>query len=184
MTYSDRKLYWLCWVAFCGVLLAGLPIRLYLGIQNGKANDTPTNRIVAIDAGTKDQSNRKSNIRKFRVSAYCACEKCCGRWGSVPVSSGCRKTASGHRIDPGGRDYGRICAAPKSYPFETRIMLTGYGEVTVRDRGGSIKAAGDAVAGKVLKYDRLDILMRTHEEANQFGVQYLTGTIIEETDHE
>jgi 3D (Asp-Asp-Asp) domain-containing protein len=159
-------------MAFCGVLMAGLPIKLYLGIRDGKADGTSTSRIVAVDAGKTDCGNRKI----FRVTAYDAdCEICCGRYARIPVSSGQRRTASGHIITDA--DYGNLCAAPESYPFGTRILLEGFGEVVVRDRGGSIKKAGDTVAGEILKHDRIDILFRTHQEALNFGVKYLKGTI-------
>jgi 3D (Asp-Asp-Asp) domain-containing protein len=32
---------------------------------------------------------------------------------------------------------------------------------------------GDTVAGKVLKYPRLDLLCKTHREAQEWGVKYL-----------
>ena len=56
-------------------------------------------------------------------------------------------------------DHLRICAAPKNFPFNTVINISGgwNGTVVVKDRGGAIK-------GK-----RLDIFCKSHQEANQFG---------------
>jgi len=65
------------------------------------------------------------------VSAYCVCEKCCGSW-----SDGV--TASGHVIQPGDH----FIAAPKRYPFGTKMIIPGYNNgrpVEVKDRGGAIK---------------------------------------------
>jgi len=65
---------------------------------------------------------------KYRVTAYCPCEKCCGKFADGI-------TASGHVIKPGDK----FVAAPKSIPFGTVLDVPGYGIVKVEDRGGAIK---------------------------------------------
>ncbi len=94
---------------------------------------------------------------QMRVTAYCACPKCCGRY-----SDGI--TASGHKIGPG--DF--FVAADKRYPFGTEIIIEGYsnGEpVKVLDRGGAIRR------------NRLDVFFSSHHEALQWGVRYLNVQI-------
>ena len=86
--------------------------------------------------------------RHFRVTAYCPCEKCCGRWADGI-------TASGTRADH------RLVAAPREFPFGTEMRIPGYGTVRVEDRGGAIRG------------DRLDVLFPTHAEALVWGVQWL-----------
>ncbi|MBW8034254.1 MAG: hypothetical protein FVQ79_00890 [Planctomycetes bacterium] len=89
----------------------------------------------------------------MRVTAYCPCAKCCGEW-----SDGV--TATGHKIFQGDR----FAAADRRYAFGTEMVITGYnnGEIVkVLDRGGAIKG------------DRLDVFFNTHEEALQWGVQYI-----------
>jgi 3D (Asp-Asp-Asp) domain-containing protein len=90
----------------------------------------------------------------MRVTAYCPCSKCCGRWASVTP----RRTASGHIIKANDR----FVAAPKSIPFGTILSVPGYGTVPVLDRGGAIKSG------------RLDVYFPTHAEALKWGVKVLT----------
>lgn len=86
----------------------------------------------------------------YRVSAYCACEKCCGKWADG-------YTASGHKIRKGDK----FCAAPPEIPFGTMLDIPGYGIVPVLDRGGAIKSR------------RLDVYFDSHQEALEWGVKYL-----------
>ncbi len=86
--------------------------------------------------------------RIMRISAYCPCEICCGKWADGYTASG--RPAKG-----------KIVAAPPEIPFGTVLVIPGYDEATVWDRGGAITG------------NRLDILFATHEEAKQWGVQYL-----------
>ena len=59
------------------------------------------------------------------ASAYCACVKCCGKTNGI-TASGTKATA------------GRTIAAPKNYPFGTKIEIAGMGTYVVEDRGGAI----------------------------------------------
>lgn len=89
----------------------------------------------------------------MRVTGYCPCSQCCGVF-----SDGI--TANNHPIQPGDT----FVAADKSYPFGTEMMIQGYNTgqpVEVTDRGGAIKG------------NRLDLFFHTHQEALQWGVQYL-----------
>ena len=91
----------------------------------------------------------------FNVSAYCQDSCCTGSW-----SDGV--TASGYVIQPGDR----FVAAPKKYPFGTKMVIPGYADgkvVEVKDRGGAIKA------GKNGELDRLDLYFDTHQKALNFG---------------
>jgi len=95
----------------------------------------------------------------FRVTAYCPCAKCCGKFAD-------NVTASGYIIYDGDR----FIAAPPEYDFGTVMLIPGYNEskpVPVRDRGGVIKA------------DKLDVYFDTHQEALNWGVQYLEVKILE-----
>lgn len=90
------------------------------------------------------------------VSAYCPCERCCGKY-----SDGI--TANGYKIQPGDK----FVAADSRFPFGTMISIPGYGTVPVLDRGGAIKG------------NKLDVYFPTHQEALHWGRQYLTVTIEE-----
>jgi len=84
----------------------------------------------------------------YRVTAYCKGSCCCGKWADGITASGAKAQ-------------GKLIAAPKEIPFGTWIDIPGYGYAEVLDRGGSIK-------GK-----RLDVFFPTHQEALNWGVQYL-----------
>ena len=81
----------------------------------------------------------------YKITAYCSCAKCCGKTDGI--------TASGTKVKAG-----RTIAAPKNFPFGTKIMINGH-IYTVEDRGGAIKG------------NRIDIYFDTHEEALKFGVK-------------
>lgn len=69
--------------------------------------------------------------------------------------------------------YPGMAAAPKSYPFGTRIKLPGIGTVTVHDRGGAIIEKSDT--------HRIDLWVGEGEEglarALAFGVKRVTATV-------
>lgn len=83
----------------------------------------------------------------YKITAYCGCAKCCGKTDGI--------TASGTHVTAG-----RTIAAPPEIPFGTQIIINGH-TYTVEDRGGAIKG------------NRIDIYFETHEEAVEFGVQYI-----------
>ena len=91
----------------------------------------------------------------FRVTAYCPCSKCCGKW-----SDGI--TASGHIIKTGDK----FVAAPPGYSFGTMVEIPGYGKVPVLDRGGAIKG------------NKLDVYFDTHQEALVWGIKNLKVKIL------
>jgi 3D (Asp-Asp-Asp) domain-containing protein len=100
-----------------------------------------------------DNSIKNYHTVQMRVTAYCPCEKCCG-----PFADGI--TANGHKIQPGDV----FVAADSRYPFETELIIPGYNgskPVKVLDRGGAIKG------------NRIDVFFHKHEQALQWGVQYL-----------
>ena len=86
------------------------------------------------------------------VSAYCPCEKCCGKFADGI-------TASGHIIQPGDR----FVAAPPEIPLGTLFSIEGYAgglPVPVLDRGSAIQG------------NRFDVFFGDHDEAEKWGVQH------------
>jgi 3D (Asp-Asp-Asp) domain-containing protein len=112
--------------------------------------------LLASDAAAEDMAGGPPSqwrTVRMRVTAYCPCAKCCGQYADGI-------TANGHRIGNGDR----FVAADRQYAFGTEMIIPGYhGDDSVRvlDRGGAIKG------------DRLDVFFNTHEEALEWGVQYL-----------
>lgn len=98
-------------------------------------------------AGVSEESVNSSNgkyLGKFKLTAYCACEICCGQW-----SGG--KTASGTTPTPGRT------VAMAGVPFGTKLLINGT-VYTVEDRG--------------TQYGHVDIFQSSHSAALSFGVQY------------
>lgn len=103
----------------------------------------------------------------YRVTAYCACEKCCGKWANNrPLDE------NGNPIVVGawGKELTTnfSCASPMA--FGTQVELTGFGTVEVQDRTADwiVEKHGENI---------LDIYMADHNEALEFGVQYIEGVI-------
>jgi len=97
-----------------------------------------------------EMSSPEFYTERFKVTAYCPCSKCCGRFADGI-------TASGYKIELGDK----FVAAPKAFPFGTVMFIDGYGNVEVKDRGGAIKDG------------RLDVYFDTHQEALNWGIKYL-----------
>ncbi len=89
----------------------------------------------------------------YKVTAYCPCSKCCGEYAD-------KITASGYRL----REGNKLCAA--NFDFCTVIRIPGYGIAPVLDRGGAIKE------------NCIDVYFDTHQEALEWGVQYLKVSFI------
>ncbi|RKY13818.1 MAG: hypothetical protein DRP52_01770 [Planctomycetota bacterium] len=92
-------------------------------------------------------------VVQMRVTGYCPCSQCCGVF-----SDGI--TANNHHIQPGDT----FVAADRSYRFWTEMVIPGYNDsrsVRVMDRGGAIKG------------NRLDLFFHSHQQALNWGVQYL-----------
>ena len=90
--------------------------------------------------------------RRMKVTAYCACEKCCG-------ANARGLTASGKPVSYNG---GKFVAGPKDLPFGTTVHVPGYGTVKVIDRGGAIQG------------NRLDVYFQDHRKAREWGIKYMT----------
>ncbi len=102
---------------------------------------------------TEEASPHQWQTVRMRVTAYCACPKCCGKY-----SDG--RTANNHKIRRGDT----FVAADKRYSLGTELIIPGYNgarPVKVMDRG------------KVITGNRLDVFYHTHKRARQWGVQYL-----------
>lgn len=84
-------------------------------------------------------------IGRFKLTAYCACSKCCGKWSGGGTASGTVPTQ------------GRTVAS-NILPFGTRIVINGSVYI-VEDTGN--------MADNVI-----DVFFSSHQEALNFGVQY------------
>ena len=84
-----------------------------------------------------------TSIGRWKVTAYCACEKCCGKWADGI-------TASGHRLV--GDE--KVIAAPIEFKFGTIMDVEQYGVGVVLDR-----------------CDGIDVYFPSHQEALEWGIK-------------
>jgi 3D (Asp-Asp-Asp) domain-containing protein len=112
--------------------------------------------LLALLRNTMDQGveNSQWKIVRMRVTAYCTCPRCCGKFSAA------RRTADMHKIHQGDV----FVAADKRHAFGTEMIIPGYNKdhpVQVKDRGGLIKG------------NRLDVFYNNHKVAKKWGTRYL-----------
>lgn len=94
------------------------------------------------------------DLGEFRLTAYCACEKCCGKWADGFTATGTKATA------------GRTIAVDQDViPYGSEVIINGH-TYTAEDCGGAIIG------------NRIDVYFDSHEEATEFGVQYADVTLL------
>ena len=118
----------------------------------------PVDKIVQVQnnttsRGSSTSRNQSSNVKLYKVTAYCACMKCCGKTNGI-TASGTKATA------------GRTIATDGKFAFGTKLSINGTTYV-VEDRGGAIKG------------NRIDVYFDTHEQALKWGVKYLPVEVVE-----
>jgi 3D (Asp-Asp-Asp) domain-containing protein len=89
----------------------------------------------------------------FKITAYCSCQKCCGKSDGIP--------ASGKKIK-----YGYV--ACNWLAFGTKIKIENLGIFEVQDRG-----AKSLFGSKTNHIKHLDVYLPSHQQARIFGVKYL-----------
>ena len=115
----------------------------------------PIDKIVQVQNNVTFRGTTRGDgkTRIFKVTAYCACMKCCGKTNGI-TASGTHATA------------GRTIATSTQFSFGTKLSINGVTYV-VEDRGGAIQG------------DRIDVYFETHEQALQWGVKYLPVQVVE-----
>lgn len=116
-----------------------------------KVVQVQTKTITSRSASRTSGTSGKSGI--YKVTAYCACMKCCGKTNGI-TASGTKATAN------------RTIATPSTFSFGTKVVINGT-TYTVEDRGGAIQG------------NRIDIYMNSHSEALAWGVRYLYVDVLD-----
>ena len=131
-----------------------------LGDRPAAAEETPVRIVKYIPAEESIeeaiQMTEAEPLGEFTITAYCACEKCCGQWSNVDKPL----TASGEPAEEGitvGADWGIL-------PAGTVIYIDGLGERVVQDKPADWIV--DRYNGKIL-----DVYFESHEAALAFGKQ-------------
>jgi len=94
------------------------------------------------------------SAKLHKITAYCTCKICCGKWSDGYVASG--KEAKVGMV------------ACNYLSFGTRVSIDGLGDFVVEDRG-----AKRYFGTKDKPLYAIDIFMPSHEKAKQFGVKHL-----------
>jgi 3D (Asp-Asp-Asp) domain-containing protein len=125
-------------IGFVAGLIVGLSINGMDGVMDNAV-------------ATSGETGSSSDV--YIVTAYCPCEKCCG------------KHADGHFANGQEISFPAL-AAPPEIPFGTKIHVPGYGVAEVKDRGSAIT------------WRQLDVFFPDHQQALEWGVQKLKVEIL------
>lgn len=99
------------------------------------------------------------SLGEFKLTAYCSCEKCCGKWAkNRPVDE------EGNQIVIGAS--GEVLEAGISIAVDKNVIP--YGSTVLID--GQAYIAHDC--GGAIKQNRIDVYFDDHKAALKFGVQY------------
>jgi 3D (Asp-Asp-Asp) domain-containing protein len=136
-----------------GAVLAQTDGRLMLLATTTKADVTRPGTLPQSETKIAKEPSEQWQTVRMRVTGYCACRKCCGRFADGI-------TACGHKIRRGDA----FVAADRKYSFGTEMIVPGYNNdkpIKVLDRGGAIRG------------DKLDVFFHSHKEAKKWGVKYI-----------
>ena len=99
------------------------------------------------EATTENKVCELVNLGEYEITAYCACEKCCGKSDGITATG---TVATARRT---------IAVDPSIIPYGTELIIDGHTYVA-EDCGGAIKG------------NHIDIYFDSHAEALEFGRQY------------
>lgn len=138
---SGYSLYKLHEIGNCLTELNGKYIQALEQIE--KAHEEAKAELAEI--AKKEAEKTTTSLGIFTVTAYCKCEKCCGRWSDYPTASGTQPTE------------GRTIAVDPS--------VIALGEKVTID--GTTYIAEDT--GSAIKGNRIDMYFDSHAEAVAYG---------------
>lgn len=113
-------------------------------------------RMLVKESDNKEQtlSSNIHSLGQFRISAYCNCRICCGKWAGGPTASGTMPVA--------GRT---IAVDPNIIPLGSKVIIDGYTYIA-EDTGSAIKG------------NRIDMYFDSHQEALKWGIKYIEVNLI------
>lgn len=106
------------------------------------------------DKGVDAQAINPVSLGEFKLTAYCSCEICCGKWANSRPN-GIVYGAIGEELKEGYS----IAVDPNIIPYRTEVIINGK-TYKAQDCGGAIK-------GK-----RIDVYFKNHSDALNFGIKY------------
>jgi 3D (Asp-Asp-Asp) domain-containing protein len=107
----------------------------------------------------KVDNSKLINLGNFKLTAYCSCAKCCGKFAlNRPIDEYGNEIVYGSigtRLTAGIS----IAVDPSVIPYGSNVVINGH-TYTAHDTGGAIKG------------NRIDVYFDSHKEALNFGVKY------------
>ena len=97
---------------------------------------------------TKAEDNEVQYLGKYKLTAYCGCKKCSGKWGA--------RTASGKKAKQGRT----IAVDKRKIKLGSKVQINGktyVAEYIAEDVGGGVK-------GK-----HIDVFFKSHKQTKRFG---------------
>lgn len=87
-------------------------------------------------------------LGEFKITHYCSCKKCCGKWGNVTYTG---TTPTRYRT---------ISVDPNVIPLGSLVYIETYGYRIAEDTGSGVKK------------NHIDVYTTTHQHALELGVQH------------
>ncbi len=104
--------------------------------------------------GDTNQAIEPVSLGNFKLTAYCSCSLCCGKWANNRPN-GIIYGAIGEELKEGYS----IAVDPRVIAYRTEVIINGH-TYKAQDCGGAIKG------------NRIDVYFEDHNDALEFGVQY------------
>lgn len=153
-------------VAFAVILMIVISALLGMGTSSSgidRNDETMVEASMKSSPSTEQVTEVKEpeviSLGEYRLTAYCGCSKCCGKWGeNRPLDENGKPivyTANRSIAKEGVT----IAADINILPYGTKVIIDGH-EYIVQDKGG------------VINGNRIDIYFESHQDALNFGVQY------------
>lgn len=99
------------------------------------------------------QANNLSSMGECKITYYCACKSCSGKWGDV--------TSTGTRCVEGKT----VAVDPSVIAYGTKLLIDGHVYIA-EDCGGNVKG------------DHIDIYLDDHDLTEKLGVKYTNVWIV------
>lgn len=150
-------------ISIMGALIIALSFAINVKAQENLATMDDVTKVFffqdEIEEEIKIAETELVSLGRFKITAYCSCEKCCDGWAKKRP-----KDENGNPIVVGATgevlEQGVSIAVDKNViPYGTTVVINGQ-EYIAQDCGGAIKG------------NRIDVFHNTHKSAKEFGVQY------------
>ena len=123
-------------------------------IERTIKEDNITIEIEIDKDGDTNQAVKPVSLGNFKLTAYCSCSLCCGKW-ALNRPNGVVYGAIGEELKEGYS----IAVDPNVIPYRTEVVIDGH-TYKAQDCGGAIKG------------NRIDVYFEDHNDALEFGVKY------------